>query len=71
MDGFESTGNIYINTYANISQVSFTCSIFKLMETTEQDKEAVQSHSLVKFFIHNFGQVNVNREYVVVCIISF
>ena len=31
INGFESTGNIYGNIYANISQMSFTCSTFKLI----------------------------------------
>ena len=47
INGFESTGNIYGNIYAYVSQISFTCSTFKLIETTEQGEETVKSCSVI------------------------
>ena len=47
INGFESTGNIYGNIYANISQMTFTCSTFKLIETIEQGEETVKSRSFI------------------------
>ena len=46
INGFESTGNIYSNIYANVSHISLTCSTFKLIERIEQGEETVQSRSI-------------------------
>ena len=51
INGFEPTGNIYGNIYANISQMSFTCSTFELIETIKQDEETVKSRSVIYVFL--------------------